>query len=50
MQKMSVSDARQASAVGKAIKLEGWVRTRRDSKGGFSSKYWLMGSWPTTKL
>jgi asparaginyl-tRNA synthetase len=36
MQKMSVSDARQASAVGKAIKLEGWVRTRRDSKGGFS--------------
>lgn len=36
MQKMSVSDARQASAVGKQVKLEGWVRTRRDSKGGFS--------------
>ncbi len=36
MQKMSVSDARQASAVGKEIKLQGWVRTRRDSKGGFS--------------
>lgn len=36
MQCMSVSDARQASAVGKQIKLQGWVRTRRDSKGGFS--------------
>ncbi len=36
MQKMSVSDARQASAVGKQIKIQGWVRTRRDSKGGFS--------------
>jgi len=36
MQKMSVSDARQASAVGKQVTLQGWVRTRRDSKGGFS--------------
>lgn len=36
MQKMSVSDARQAGAVGKQVKLQGWVRTRRDSKGGFS--------------
>lgn len=36
MQKMSVSDARQAAAVGKEVKLQGWVRTRRDSKGGFS--------------
>jgi asparaginyl-tRNA synthetase len=36
MQKMSVAEARQASAVGKQVKLQGWVRTRRDSKGGFS--------------
>ncbi|HQR42459.1 MAG TPA: asparagine--tRNA ligase, partial [Gemmatales bacterium] len=36
MQKMSVSDARQAASVGKTVLLQGWVRTRRDSKGGFS--------------
>jgi asparaginyl-tRNA synthetase len=36
MQKLSVAEARQASAVGKQVKLQGWVRTRRDSKGGFS--------------
>ncbi|HEX3657944.1 MAG TPA: asparagine--tRNA ligase [Pirellulales bacterium] len=33
---MSVAEARLASSVGSQVKLEGWVRTRRDSKGGFS--------------
>ena len=33
---ISVSDARKADAVGSVAKLQGWVRTRRDSKGGFS--------------
>src|SRR6059058_4473665 len=33
---MTVSDARQAEAVGRHVRLRGWVRTRRDSKGGFS--------------
>jgi asparaginyl-tRNA synthetase len=36
MEKISVAQARQAEAVGKQIQLNGWVRTRRDSKGGFS--------------
>jgi asparaginyl-tRNA synthetase len=36
MQKISVADARKPEAVGKQVKLQGWVRTRRDSKGGFS--------------
>ena len=36
MQKISVADARKAEAVGKTVRLQGWVRTRRDSKGGFS--------------
>ena len=36
MNKISVSDARLVSAVGKQVRLDGWVRTRRDSKGGFS--------------
>jgi asparaginyl-tRNA synthetase len=31
-----VADARKADAVGKTVLLRGWVRTRRDSKGGFS--------------
>jgi asparaginyl-tRNA synthetase len=34
--KITVSDARLVSAVGKQVRLDGWVRTRRDSKGGFS--------------
>ncbi|HEY5314644.1 MAG TPA: asparagine--tRNA ligase, partial [Pirellulales bacterium] len=33
---MSVAEARLASSIGSQVKLEGWVRTRRDSKGGFS--------------
>src|SRR5258708_9022950 len=36
MEKMSVAQARQVEAVGKQVRLQGWVRTRRDSKGGFS--------------
>lgn len=33
---ISIVDARQASAAGKTYEVRGWVRTRRDSKGGFS--------------
>lgn len=33
---ISVSEARNASAVGRSIEVRGWVRTRRDSKAGFS--------------
>ena len=36
METISVADARKAEAVGKQVRLRGWVRTRRDSKGGFS--------------
>src|SRR5262245_43318735 len=36
MDKISVAQARLESAIGKEILLQGWVRTRRDSKGGFS--------------
>ena len=36
MSKISVRDARHAEAIGQSVTLEGWVRTRRDSKAGFS--------------
>ena len=36
MDTISVSDARQPEAIGKQVRIQGWVRTRRDSKGGFS--------------
>ena len=36
MQHLSVKNARQSSAVGQPATLQGWIRTRRDSKGGFS--------------
>src|SRR5260370_27115161 len=36
MEKMSVAQARKAESVGRQVRLQGWVRTRRDSKGGFS--------------
>src|SRR3954466_3274389 len=36
MHTLSVADARKAEAVGQQVRLQGWVRTRRDSKGGFS--------------
>ncbi|MCE9532304.1 MAG: asparagine--tRNA ligase [Planctomycetes bacterium] len=36
MEKITVADARKVEAIGKQVLLQGWVRTRRDSKGGFS--------------
>ncbi len=33
---MSVRAARDANSIGQTVTLRGWVRTRRDSKGGFS--------------
>ena len=36
MEKLSVALARKAAAAGREARLQGWVRTRRDSKGGFS--------------
>ena len=35
-ERISIADARSAEAIGKQAILQGWVRTRRDSKGGFS--------------
>src|SRR5687768_9369859 len=36
MDKITVAEARKVEAVGRQVRLHGWVRTRRDSKGGFS--------------
>jgi asparaginyl-tRNA synthetase len=36
METITVAQARTPEAVGKEVTLRGWVRTRRDSKGGFS--------------
>jgi asparaginyl-tRNA synthetase len=36
MEKITVKAARNQDAVGKAVTVQGWIRTRRDSKGGFS--------------
>jgi asparaginyl-tRNA synthetase len=36
MEKISVAEARRVESVGRRVVLQGWVRTRRDSKGGFS--------------
>ncbi len=36
MERLSVLQARNADAIGKTVLLQGWVRTRRDSKAGFS--------------
>jgi asparaginyl-tRNA synthetase len=36
MDKISVADCRKPESVGRKVELRGWVRTRRDSKGGFS--------------
>ncbi|HUY35285.1 MAG TPA: asparagine--tRNA ligase [Pirellulales bacterium] len=36
MEKLSVAEARRGESVGRAARIAGWVRTRRDSKGGFS--------------
>ena len=36
MNKLSVQAARKPEAIGQEVTLQGWIRTRRDSKGGFS--------------
>jgi asparaginyl-tRNA synthetase len=36
MQTISVAEARKTESIGKSVRLQGWIRTRRDSKGGFS--------------
>ena len=36
MEKLSVAKARLAEAIGQKVCIQGWIRTRRDSKGGFS--------------
>jgi asparaginyl-tRNA synthetase len=36
MKTISVADARKVESIGAIVLLRGWVRTRRDSKGGFS--------------
>lgn len=33
---MAVATARQAASIGRQVRVRGWVRTRRDSKAGFS--------------
>ena len=36
MESILVAEARRPASVGREVTLNGWVRTRRDSKGGFS--------------
>ena len=36
MDKITILKARRTEAIGRKVKLQGWVRTRRDSKAGFS--------------
>ncbi len=36
LEELSVAEARHAENVGREVVLQGWVRTRRDSKAGFS--------------
>ncbi len=36
METITVAQARRAEAVGRQVRVQGWIRTRRDSKGGFS--------------
>jgi len=36
MKTISVAEARKVESIGQQVQLRGWVRTRRDSKGGFS--------------
>lgn len=36
MDRITVAQARQPASVGRKTAVQGWVRTRRDSKGGFS--------------
>src|SRR3982074_2502039 len=34
MDRTTVAQARKEESIGKQVRLQGWVRTRRDSKGG----------------
>src|SRR5688572_29461698 len=36
MDTITVAEARRVESIGRRVTLRGWVRTRRDSKGGFS--------------
>jgi asparaginyl-tRNA synthetase len=36
MERINIAEARMSTTVGRNVRLQGWVRTRRDSKGGFS--------------
>ncbi len=36
MENLTVAEARQTSAIGRSVLVRGWIRTRRDSKAGFS--------------
>ena len=36
MENLNVIEARQPESIGRDVRLQGWIRTRRDSKGGFS--------------
>jgi asparaginyl-tRNA synthetase len=36
MDTITVAEARRVESIGRTVRLQGWVRTRRDSKGGFS--------------
>lgn len=36
MKRISIREARLSDCIGQQVRLDGWVRTRRDSKGGFS--------------
>jgi asparaginyl-tRNA synthetase len=36
MDRISVKEARQPASIGRQVLVRGWIRTRRDSKGGFS--------------
>jgi asparaginyl-tRNA synthetase len=36
MDNISVAEARREQVIGKKVTVHGWIRTRRDSKGGFS--------------
>ena len=33
---VTVLEARQKERIGQSVCIQGWIRTRRDSKGGFS--------------
>ncbi|MFV1963860.1 MAG: asparagine--tRNA ligase [Pirellulaceae bacterium] len=36
MEKITIARARRPEAIGRRVRVQGWIRTRRDSKGGFS--------------